>query len=102
MPYAESLTALADPTRRRVFEALRHGPLSVGALAKGQPVSRPAVSQHLKILVDAGLVTAKAQGNQRLYAVKPEALADLRVWLDSFWDEALKDYHAEITGKFGN
>jgi len=90
----KSLTALADPTRRRVFESLRAGPLPVGALASRLPVSRPAVSQHLKVLSDAGLVTMQAQGTRRLYAIRPEGLAALRAWLDLFWDEALNRFAA--------
>lgn len=89
-----ALTALADPTRRRVFESLRAGPLPVGALASRLPVSRPAVSQHLKVLSDAGLVTMQAQGTRRLYAIRPEGLAALRTWLDLFWDEALSRFAA--------
>ena len=102
MTYEAALTALADPTRRRVFEALRAGPRRVGELAHGQPVSRPAVSQHLKVLIDAGLVSAKPDGAKRIYAIRPEALAELRQWLDTFWDEALAAYSAEIARKFGN
>lgn len=89
-----ALTALADPTRRRVFESLRAGPLPVGALASRLPVSRPAVSQHLKVLSDAGLVTMQAQGTRRLYAIRPEGLAALRAWLDLFWDDALNRFAA--------
>ena len=102
MTYDSSLTALSDPTRRRVFEALRKGPRTVGELAADQPVSRPAVSQHLKVLVEAGLAVATAQGNRRLYAIRPEALTELRQWLDTYWDEALAAYSAEISRKFGN
>ena len=96
MAYTDSLTALADPTRRAVFESLRAGPLPVGALASRLPVSRPAVSQHLKVLSDAGLVTMQARGTQRLYAIRPEGLADLRAWLDGFWDTALARFADEI------
>ena len=92
MAYTDSLTALADPTRRAVFESLRAGPLPVGALASRLPVSRPAVSQHLKVLSDAGLVTMQAQGTRRLYAIRPEGLAALRAWLDQFWDDALSRF----------
>lgn len=94
MTYTDSLTALADPTRRRVFESLRAGPLPVGALASRLPVSRPAVSQHLKVLSDAGLVTMQAQGTRRLYAIRPEGLAALRAWLDQFWDDTLSRFAA--------
>ena len=84
MTYTDSLTALADPTLRQVFESLRAGPLPVGALASRLPVSRPAVSQHLKVLSDAGLVTMQAQGTRRLYAIRPEGVAGLRQQLRDF------------------
>jgi DNA-binding transcriptional ArsR family regulator len=95
MAYAEALAALADPTRRRVFERLRRGPKSVGALARGMPVSRPAVSQHLRALKDAGLVEDRAEGTRRVYFIDPHGLAALRRWLDQFWDEALAAFQAE-------
>ena len=95
MTYAEALAALADPTRRRVFERLRRGPKSVGALARGMPVSRPAVSQHLRTLKDAGLVEDRAEGTRRVYFIDPHGLAALRRWLDQFWDEALAAFQAE-------
>jgi DNA-binding transcriptional ArsR family regulator len=95
MAYAEALAALADPTRRRVFERLRRGPKSVGALARGMPVSRPAVSQHLRTLKDAGLVEDRAEGTRRVYFIDPHGLAALRRWLDQFWDEALAAFQAE-------
>jgi DNA-binding transcriptional ArsR family regulator len=81
--------ALGDPTRRAVFKRLRKGARSVGEIAKGMDISRPAVSQHLKVLKDARLVTDSAEGRRRLYAVNTSALAQLRTWLDTFWDEAL-------------
>lgn len=89
MAYANALTVLADPTRREVFERLRHGPRAVNALAAGLPVSRPAVSQHLKVLKDAGLVVERSEGTRRIYAVRQEGLLELRDWLDTFWDDAL-------------
>ena len=89
MAYGKALAALADPTRRRVFERLRRGPKSVGALAQGLPVSRPAVSQHLRALKEAGLVGDRAEGTRRVYFIDPHGLAALRRWLDGFWDEAL-------------
>jgi DNA-binding transcriptional ArsR family regulator len=95
MAYEHALTALADPTRRAVFEALRAGPRAVGEIAATLPVSRPAVSQHLKTLKDAGLVRDEARGTARLYRIHAPALAELRDWVNSFWDEALtrfKDY----------
>ena len=97
MAYAEVFTALADPTRRHIFEALRGQPKTVGELAQGQPVSRPAVSQHLKVLESAGLVSVEPQGNRRLYLVKREGLDELRQYLESFWSDALSAYGAEIT-----
>src|ERR1043166_10231685 len=78
MAYGTALAALADPTRRTVFERLRSGPRSVKALAQGMPVSRPAVSQHLKVLKEAGLVTDRPEGNRRVYYVDPEGLGALR------------------------
>jgi DNA-binding transcriptional ArsR family regulator len=96
MAYAEVFAALADPTRRHIFEALRGEPKTVGELAEGQPVSRPAVSQHLKVLESAGLVSVEPQGNRRLYLIKREGLYELRRYLESFWSEALSAYGAEI------
>ena len=96
MTYHLILDALGDPTRRQVFERLRAGPSSVAALAEGLPVSRPAVSQHLKILKEAGLVADEAVGARRLYRVEREGLAALRAWLERFWEEALETYQAEI------
>ncbi|MDQ1520215.1 MAG: hypothetical protein QOI55_1288 [Actinomycetota bacterium] len=84
-----ALSALADPTRRAIVEALADGPLPVGQLAKRLPVTRPAVSQHLKVLKEAGLVVERAEGTRRLYRLDPRGLAEVRVWLDRFWDRAL-------------
>jgi DNA-binding transcriptional ArsR family regulator len=95
MTYGKALDALADPTRRDVFERLRRAPQTVGELAAKMPVSRPAVSQHLKVLKDAGLVRDEARGTARIYRIHAEGLRELRVWLDGFWDDALarfKDY----------
>jgi DNA-binding transcriptional ArsR family regulator len=83
------LDALGDPTRRTVFERLRGGARSVGEIANGMDVSRPAVSQHLKVLKAARLVVDRAEGTRRLYAVDAQGLKALRSWLDGFWDEAL-------------
>jgi DNA-binding transcriptional ArsR family regulator len=83
------LDALGDPTRRSVFERLRGGPRSVGEIAHGMAVTRPAVSQHLKVLKAARLVVDRAEGTRRLYAVEAQGLEALRGWLDGFWDEAL-------------
>ncbi|MBB6252808.1 ArsR/SmtB family transcription factor [Nitrospirillum iridis] len=95
MSYEQALTALADPTRRAVFERLRAGPQPVGELARHLPISRPAVSQHLKVLKDAGLVTDHAEGTRRIYHIDPHGLGALRRWLDQFWDTALDAFAAE-------
>jgi DNA-binding transcriptional ArsR family regulator len=91
-----ALAALSDPTRRQVFERLRAGGLAVGEIARDLPVSRPAVSQHLKVLKDAGLVTDRADGARRVYHIDPKGLGAMRAWLDQFWDVALKAYAAEV------
>jgi DNA-binding transcriptional ArsR family regulator len=96
MAYENALTALADPTRRRVFEELRSGPKPVGAIASVLPVSRPAVSQHLKVLKGAGLVREETQGTRHVYSIDPKGLGDIRRWLDQFWDEALTAFAAEV------
>jgi DNA-binding transcriptional ArsR family regulator len=83
------LDALGDPTRRSVLKRLRDGERSVGEIAEGMDVSRPAVSQHLKILKAARLVTDRAEGTRRLYAVNTRGIEVLRSWLDGFWDEVL-------------
>src|SRR5579875_3383798 len=90
-----ALAALADPTRRAIFEQLGDGPRSVSALARGLPISRPAVSQHLKQLKEAGLVTDHADGTRRIYRIDPAGLGVLRQWLDRFWDDALAAFKAE-------
>ncbi|HXL48739.1 MAG TPA: metalloregulator ArsR/SmtB family transcription factor [Xanthobacteraceae bacterium] len=96
MAYGDVLAALADPTRRRVFERLRSGPRPVGAIARSMPVSRPAVSQHLKALKEAGLVADRQEGTRRVYFIDPHGLGALRRWLDQFWDEALAAFQAEV------
>src|SRR5215208_6883197 len=96
MTYADVLSALADPTRRQVFERLKDGPKSVGVLAKHVPVSRPAVSQHLKVLREAGLVTERAEGPRHVYSIDLKGLAALRAWLDQFWEQALVSFAAEV------
>jgi DNA-binding transcriptional ArsR family regulator len=96
MAYGLALAALADPTRRRVFERLKSGPQSVGAIARRMPVSRPAVSQHLKVLKEAGLVADRPEGTRRVYYIDPKGLGALRQWLDQFWDQALAAYQAEV------
>jgi DNA-binding transcriptional ArsR family regulator len=102
MTYGNALTALADPTRRQVFERLRSGPQSVGRIAEGLPVSRPAVSQHLKVLKEAGLVEEEAQGTRRIYRIDPKGLGALRAWLDQFWDLALEAFRAEVESEGKN
>ncbi len=87
MTFADAFAAIADPNRRHLLEELRRGPKTVGELASGLPVSRPAVSQHLKILLDAGLVSAKAEGTSRIYAVSTPGFLQLNIWLDQFWQE---------------
>lgn len=93
-PPDAAFAALADPTRRALVERLRAGPLAVGALARGLPISRPAVSQHLRVLSDAGLLLVEPQGTRRLYRLAPDRLRDLRAWLDSLWDDALSNFAA--------
>jgi DNA-binding transcriptional ArsR family regulator len=87
--YQNGFSALADPTRRASFEQLARGPRAVGELAEEFPVSRPAVSQHLKVLKDAGLVADRRDGSRRLYSVDRRGVAALRAYLDKFWSEAL-------------
>ena len=94
MAYQDALDALADPTRRTIFERLRRGPSPVGRLAEGLPVSRPAVSQHLKVLKRAGLVTARKRGTRRVYSVEVEGLGELRRYLDTFWTDVLAAFEA--------
>jgi len=96
MTNARAFAALADPTRREVFERLARGPLAVGELARGLPVSRPAVSQHLKVLKDAGLVTDRPEGARRVYQIDPHGLGQIRAWLDQFWDTALDAFKAAV------
>ena len=91
MRIEDTLAALADPTRREILAQLRAGPRSVREIADGLPVSRPAVSQHLRTLREAGLADVEARGTRRLYSLRPEGLAALRSWLENFWDAALTD-----------
>lgn len=86
------MDALGDPTRRAVFERLRAGPQPVVELARGLPVSRPAVSQHLRVLRQAGLVRDRAVGTRRIYEVDPDGLGQVRAWLEDFWTDALAAY----------
>jgi DNA-binding transcriptional ArsR family regulator len=96
MAYAQALQCLSDPTRRQVFERLRAGPQSVGVVARGLPVSRPAVSQHLKALKAAGLVSDRPEGTRRLYCIDPQGLGELRRWLEGFWTDALESFRNEV------
>jgi DNA-binding transcriptional ArsR family regulator len=95
MAYGSALAVLADPTRREVFERLRAGARPVNVIAAGMPVSRPAVSQHLRVLKDAGLVEERSEGVRRMYSVRREGLAELRAWLESFWGDALDAFVLE-------
>ena len=88
------MDALGDPTRRAIFEQLRRGPRAVGEIAGELPVSRPAVSQHLRVLKEAGLVTERRDGTRRLYRLDPDGLGELRDYFDQFWDAALADFKA--------
>ena len=96
MAYEYALIALADPTRRSLFEALAAEPAPVGRLAERLPVSRPAVSQHLKVLSDAGLVTLEKRGTRHIYAVRREGLAGLRAWLDGLWGDVLTSFAEDM------
>ena len=89
MAYGKAIAALADPTRRAVFERLRGGPRPVVEIARGLPVSRPAVSQHLRVLKEAGLVRERREGTRNYYSVNGDGLIDLREYFEEFWDEAL-------------
>jgi DNA-binding transcriptional ArsR family regulator len=90
------VAALGDATRRAIFERLVDGPLSVGAIADGMPVSRPAVSQHLKVLKQAGLVSDRAVANRRLYSLDPRGLAGIRAYFDQFWNQALGAFKTAV------
>ena len=92
----DGLSALGDPTRRAIFERLAEEPSAVGELARELPVSRPAVSQHLKVLKDAGLVTDRAAGTRRIYQLDPAGIGALRAYLDQFWTKALTAYKAAV------
>jgi DNA-binding transcriptional ArsR family regulator len=96
MTNALALAALGDPTRRAIFERLSDHPSAVGELAQLLPVSRPAVSQHLKVLKDAGLVTDQRDGNRRIYRLDPNGIGELRDYLNTFWDSALTAFKATV------
>ena len=93
--FSNVVIALADPTRRQIFERLADGPQSVGALALEMPISRPAVSQHLRVLKEAGLVTDRAEGTRRVYQIDPAGLGVIRQWLDRFWERSLDAFRTE-------
>jgi DNA-binding transcriptional ArsR family regulator len=90
------LTALGDPTRRAIFERLAEGPRAVGELARELPVSRPAVSQHLKVLKEAGLVIDRPAGARRIYQLDPDGVGALRAYVDQFWSRALAAYKEAV------
>jgi DNA-binding transcriptional ArsR family regulator len=90
----KALQALGDPSRRQIFERLSQNPSPVGQLARDLPISRPAVSQHLKVLKDAGLVFDRRAGTRRVYHVDPKAVEALRAYFDSFWGQALASFRA--------
>ena len=93
---AEGFAALGDPTRREIFARIAERPRAVGELARELPVSRPAVSQHLRVLKDAGLVMDRAEGNRRIYQADPAGLAALRAQLDTFWNQALATFEQVV------
>ena len=93
---ANGMDALGYPTRRAIFERLADGPKAVGEIANELPVSRPAVSQHLKVLKQAGLVTDRAQGTRRLYQLNPQGIDDLRTYFDQFWNQALASFKEAV------
>jgi DNA-binding transcriptional ArsR family regulator len=96
MTYEDSLYALADPTRRKIIEVLRQGPKSVGEIARLQTVSRPAVSQHLRVLETASLVSVSVKGNRRIYEIQLGGLGELHRWLMGFWADSLSAYAQEV------
>jgi DNA-binding transcriptional ArsR family regulator len=102
MAYGDAMNALGDPTRRAIFERLRLGSMPVGALADELPVSRPAVSQHLRVLKEAGLVTERREGTRRIYGLAPDGLAEVRAYLEEFWTVALADFKAAAEQRKGD
>ena len=92
MTYEEALSALDDPTRRLLLERLTAGPRPAGELAAGLPISRPAVSQHLRVLREAQLVSEHREGTKRIYRLNPKGLTELRAYFDNFWQQALADF----------
>jgi DNA-binding transcriptional ArsR family regulator len=94
--YQNGMSALGDPTRRAIFELLADGPRPVGEIAKHVPVTRPAVSQHLKVLKEAGLVIDRPNGTRRLYQMDPDGVAALRAYFDRFWNRALASFKQAV------
>ncbi|MDX6488956.1 MAG: hypothetical protein QOK13_1571 [Gaiellaceae bacterium] len=101
MAYEVAIQALGDPTRRSIFERLRTGPRAVGELARELPVSRPAVSQHLRVLKEAGLVTEQRNGTRRIYGVDAATVAELRDYFDGFWSDALESFKQAVEQEEG-
>jgi len=101
MTYALAIQALGDPTRRSIFERLRAGPRAVGELARELPVSRPAVSQHLRVLKEAGLVTEQRNGTRRIYGVDAASVAELRDYFDGFWSDTLESFRQAVDQEEG-
>lgn len=102
MTYGYAIAALADPTRRAVFESLRGGPKPVAEIARGLPVSRPAVSQHLRVLREAGLVRGRREGTRHFYSVDGDGLAEVREYFEEFWQEALDAFKAAAEAEAAN
>ena len=96
MTYEKAIHALQDPTRRAILHRLRRGPRSVGELAGALPVSQPAVSQHLAVLREAGLVTSRREGRRSMYTLRPEGLLPLRAYVEGMWEDALAAYAASF------
>ena len=101
MTYQSTLSALVEPTRRHIFEAICAAPQSVGSIADTLPISRPAVSQHLKVLADAELVCATKQGTRNIYSPNPQGLLELRDYLDTFWSDVLNNFATEVESQEG-
>jgi DNA-binding transcriptional ArsR family regulator len=97
--YGKAIEALGQETRRAVFERLGQRPMAVGELAAGLPISRPAVSQHLRVLKDAGLVSERREGTRRIYGIEPRGVAELRQYFEEFWDRALESFKAAAETK---
>lgn len=101
MAYALAIDALADPRRREIFESLRDSAKTVAQITARQPVSQPAVSQHLKVLLDAGLVGVRKDGRRHYYSIRREGLAELKQWVDGFWDDVLSSFAARVKQETG-